>query len=849
MIQSAIRRFLARLGVVRMLELELHFDDTGALPERIEDASSRLWDDDESPIRPLDTEQNRNVGRSLRDLEITDVSLESGSMFGMRKPSNGQPEPFDIYGTSPVQPGEQRQLSELKTDIEQFSVPERNAIADSARLGAPYRPASSESSALRSRQRQQGTREQILAAIRIQSFFRGWWVRDTMGVDDYCATVIQTRFRKYSTRVSYRWTMYCVVHIQASVRRWIAREHLLRSQGNAVTIQALVRAFLVRKLFKELRSSQIRSERDSRYRQWSPYDAAAMKIQTRWRAFSAESHFIQDLVDVIIVQSVVRTWIAKRRIALLKKPGQVLATKRSLVSRNFRAASKEYSRGKVHQQKQPFWTTSSATTKFDSHRERIVPTTTHTILPSWSPRTSQGDPSAPRTSLQEAQNVKEYTKHKGGVEVSEQIGLKFREPARVHEVKVANAPTPASWSQKTIERPEWSSREGVGEEKVELDTKKVDRHDSEGHEIADVETALSDTTRNQRINGRSVWASKRLNGDGSVASDPSQKYGNKVFEASTARSHAANVAAALNAATGHKQPQAQSPPSFRSQNKKRPVVVYPTGSVERKSGKLFSASDENGSNGNHHSAWPPFKHEEEKKVDVVTGEASHAVKAPLRSPSPQDSHPIKNATVPTIPQRPHEGKKTETDVKKHSSRRGPSSVTTEATSSSTLSSTTKENSGRPAWTKGQGTKPVLNNSENSDARTSLAMKSTQSVCRDNGSLRPRHPAWSSSRSHEANVAAILKVALSEPPRRRHDPAATEARVESAIESTVEMELPAVTRVHDNDVLKTTEAPDDELPIISKSAKGIPESLNGRINGNGNERVLSMWQNMDKAHNY
>ena len=58
-----------------------------------------------------------------------------------------------------------------------------------------------------------------LAAVRIQSAFRGWWVRDQNSLKYYCATVIQKTFRMYLCRVYYnRWREREAAHKEVSVR-------------------------------------------------------------------------------------------------------------------------------------------------------------------------------------------------------------------------------------------------------------------------------------------------------------------------------------------------------------------------------------------------------------------------------------------------------------------------------------------------------------------------------------------------------------------------------------------------------------------------------------------------------
>ena len=58
-----------------------------------------------------------------------------------------------------------------------------------------------------------------LAAIDIQSAFRGWWVRDSLNVDHFCATRIQSQFRAYRCRMDFFYDIYRIIVVQSIWRR------------------------------------------------------------------------------------------------------------------------------------------------------------------------------------------------------------------------------------------------------------------------------------------------------------------------------------------------------------------------------------------------------------------------------------------------------------------------------------------------------------------------------------------------------------------------------------------------------------------------------------------------------
>ncbi|KAL3923381.1 MAG: hypothetical protein SGILL_001690 [Bacillariaceae sp.] len=120
-----------------------------------------------------------------------------------------------------------------------------------------------------------------LAAIRIQAIFRGWWVRDCLAVDNYCATMIQKTYRGWRAVDAVITRVYCVIRIQSIMRGFLSRKQLQYTSP----------------------------EHDYR-------DVAATMIQAQWRSFSCEMKFLRFYEDLLIVQSVVRGWITRRLIRL-----------------------------------------------------------------------------------------------------------------------------------------------------------------------------------------------------------------------------------------------------------------------------------------------------------------------------------------------------------------------------------------------------------------------------------------------------------------------------------------------------------------------------------------------------
>ena len=153
-----------------------------------------------------------------------------------------------------------------------------------------------------------------LAAIQIQSAYRGFWVRDCVDVDHYCATALQRMYRGLRCRRDYARERRRIVLVQSWFRRNSARDHAANILAYAIVIQSAVRAFIIRKSYRRYCEHKLFIRH-----------AAATIIQARWRSFVCEAHFIRSLVDVLIVQTVVRKWIARQKVARVRRE-RILST-------------------------------------------------------------------------------------------------------------------------------------------------------------------------------------------------------------------------------------------------------------------------------------------------------------------------------------------------------------------------------------------------------------------------------------------------------------------------------------------------------------------------------------------
>lgn len=211
-----------------------------------------------------------------------------------------------------------------------------------------------------------------LAAIQIQSVFRGWWVRDSINVDHYCTTLIQKTFRGFRARVEFDYDLYRVIVVQAIWRRNLATRRACFMLALIVQLQAACRGFVVRKTLANVgalsgkrsraSSSHARPNRPTAYcedgarspRIRSSYEKAKMRkklrqpkaqpsaplmqpssmeeariwhvgaiiIQTYWRSYVCRICYLQSISDVIVVQSISRRWLTQKWLGLGQGMGE-----------------------------------------------------------------------------------------------------------------------------------------------------------------------------------------------------------------------------------------------------------------------------------------------------------------------------------------------------------------------------------------------------------------------------------------------------------------------------------------------------------------------------------------------
>ena len=129
--------------------------------------------------------------------------------------------------------------------------------------------------------------------IAIQKIYRGWLARDQVEDQHYCATQIQRIVRGYMATLSVYESIYKVTLVQSYVRMKLAIDEATYRMALIIQVQSMIRGYLVRKRIEIANTS-------------------ATLIQASWRGYYECMSYQYDILDVIIVQSLVR-----RRAAML----------------------------------------------------------------------------------------------------------------------------------------------------------------------------------------------------------------------------------------------------------------------------------------------------------------------------------------------------------------------------------------------------------------------------------------------------------------------------------------------------------------------------------------------------
>lgn len=145
-------------------------------------------------------------------------------------------------------------------------------------------------------------------AIQLQACYRGYIAREEaiiVHAQTFAATQLQACYRGISSRSKMRYESYCATKIQALWRGFL--EHLIYCDvvESAILIQSIARMRRQRKMFLFVQNARRVLEEQM---QAAREEAAALKLQTFWRSSSCRLRFCNTVIDIVIVQSVIRRW-------------------------------------------------------------------------------------------------------------------------------------------------------------------------------------------------------------------------------------------------------------------------------------------------------------------------------------------------------------------------------------------------------------------------------------------------------------------------------------------------------------------------------------------------------------
>jgi len=192
--------------------------------------------------------------------------------------------------------------------------------------------------------------ETLYCVTKIQACFRGWLLRDTLEDEHFCATEIQKIARGYLATMQVYEDLYNITVVQSIARRKAAivkakirlnsiltiqsfyrgmrwRRELAIQHNCSTTIQSAWRGYsaqvtyqfdivdiiIVQSIFRRRSAQRLHASIIHK-----KHTEAAVVIQTCWRTYDCTMTYLHSIADILIVQSVVRRWIAMRFVPLYR---------------------------------------------------------------------------------------------------------------------------------------------------------------------------------------------------------------------------------------------------------------------------------------------------------------------------------------------------------------------------------------------------------------------------------------------------------------------------------------------------------------------------------------------------
>jgi myosin heavy subunit len=182
--------------------------------------------------------------------------------------------------------------------------------------------------------------------IQVQSIIRGYLVRKGMELATTSATLVQAAWRGYYSCMTYQYDVLDIIIVQSLVRRRAARlcveqkredrmdrsATLIQAQwrsydctmnylhylADVLIVQSAVRRWRAERQYEDLLT--LRDEEEARRK-----EIAAIQIQRCWRGFICYADYMFTVSDIVVVQSQIRRWLARRYLSRLKNVREVEA--------------------------------------------------------------------------------------------------------------------------------------------------------------------------------------------------------------------------------------------------------------------------------------------------------------------------------------------------------------------------------------------------------------------------------------------------------------------------------------------------------------------------------------------
>ena len=186
--------------------------------------------------------------------------------------------------------------------------------------------------------------DRMWAIIQLQSYVRRWRCETSLQAHVHSATLIQSSIRRFNTRCQVEKMHDSATQIQKIMRSYLAQAMVYDKMYYVVLLQSVARMFVAKCLEVKKQKSALLIQRVYRghsvrfansysdvalviqtaYRRHLAKKACAhreqsiCRIQAAWRSYNSRIAFQLEIVDIIIAQSIVRRWLAKRSLKIMK---------------------------------------------------------------------------------------------------------------------------------------------------------------------------------------------------------------------------------------------------------------------------------------------------------------------------------------------------------------------------------------------------------------------------------------------------------------------------------------------------------------------------------------------------